>query len=63
MTVSDLFVALGLLFVAEGVLYAVAPGLARRAAASLLSLPADRLRVTGVVGAALGVLMVWLARG
>ena len=60
---SDLVVALGLVLVIEGVLYGGLPGLARRLAAEVLTMPEQVLRVSGLVAAALGVVIVWLVRG
>ncbi len=60
---QDLFVALGLLLVIEGVVYGGMPQLARRLAAEVLAAPEAWLRGAGIAAAALGVLIVWLARG
>lgn len=60
---SDLFVALGLVLVIEGVLYGGLPGLARRLAAEVLAMPEPALRVGGLVAVAAGVVIVWLVRG
>lgn len=60
---SDLIVALGLVLVIEGLLLAAAPGAVRRAMAAIDQLPDQPLRIAGVVGAVLGVLVVWLIRG
>lgn len=57
MTLSALLGALGLVIAAEGLLYAAFPGQVRRALATLLALPDDRLRQLGLVAAALGVLL------
>lgn len=60
---SDLFVALGLVLVIEGVLYGGLPQLAKRLAAEVLTMPEQVLRVSGLVAVALGVVIVWLVRG
>lgn len=60
---SDLFVAMGLVLVIEGVLYGGLPGLARRLAAEVLAIPEPALRVGGLVAVAAGVAIVWLVRG
>ena len=60
---ADFFAALGLVLVIEGLLYAVAPDLARRIAETARLTPTDSLRVAGVVAVASGVGIVWLVRG
>jgi uncharacterized protein YjeT (DUF2065 family) len=60
---SDFLVGLGLVFVIEGLLWAVAPKLGFR----LLELAAltseQRLRIGGAVAVAIGVLLIWMVRG
>ncbi len=56
------FVALGLVFVLEGLFFAVFPGPARRSAVAILETPEQTLRVVGVVSAAIGVLVIWLTK-
>jgi uncharacterized protein YjeT (DUF2065 family) len=60
---SDFFVALGLVFALEGLLFAAFPGFAKRAMASVLQTPDASLRAVGIVSAALGVILIWFARG
>lgn len=55
--------AVGLVLAVEGALYALFPEGMRRALAMALALPADQLRLAGVVAAVLGVGIVWLVRG
>lgn len=62
MTLSDLWTALGLMAVIEGVLYALFPEAMRRMMTHVLSQPADIMRLTGLTVAALGVLSLWLMR-
>ena len=59
---SQFLVALGLVFVIEGLLFAAFPGPARRAVVALLETPEHSLRVVGVVSAALGLVVIWLTR-
>lgn len=59
---DDLFVAIGLFFVIEGLVYALAPSLIRRVAAELPKLSDDQLRLFGLVFAVIGVLFVWIIR-
>lgn len=60
---ADLLAALGLVLVIEGLIYGLAPGLARRLAESVRETADDRLRLGGIAAVAIGVLVVWLARG
>jgi uncharacterized protein YjeT (DUF2065 family) len=60
---SDLVTALGLVLVIEGVLLALMPNLLKRLIAEILTQPARRLRLGGLVSAALGLAVVWLVRG
>ena len=63
MDFSDLFTALGLVFVLEGVIYALFPDAMRQMMAQVLALPSANVRLTGLVVAAVGVGIVWLVRG
>ncbi|MGH2341442.1 DUF2065 domain-containing protein [Segnochrobactraceae bacterium EtOH-i3] len=60
---SDLLVALGLVMAIEGTLYALAPGALKGMMRQALELPDQVLRIGGVAALAVGVLVVWLARG
>jgi hypothetical protein len=60
---SDFLVALGLVFVIEGLVFAASPGMAKRAMASVLDTPEPSLRAIGVVCAVIGVVIVWIVRG
>jgi uncharacterized protein len=60
---TDLGVALALVLVLEGLLWAIAPDSMKRAAAVALSLANSRLRRWGLGAATLGVFIVWLIRG
>jgi uncharacterized protein len=59
---QDLLMALGLVFVIEGLLYALVPGQLRQMLLALQQLSDDQLRVGGVAAMTLGVVMVWLVR-
>ncbi len=59
----DLLVGLGLAVAIEGVLYALFPDGMRRMMAQALTLPPEALRLGGLLAAAFGVGVVWLARG
>ena len=59
---DDLLVALALAIALEGALYALFPDGMRQAMALMLSQPAERIRMIGVVVCAVGVGLVWLIR-
>lgn len=59
----DLFVALGLVLVLEGLTFAAFPAAAKRAMALFLETPEASLRVVGLVSAILGVVVIWALRG
>ncbi len=58
----DLLAALGLAVAIEGILYALFPDGMRRMMERALALAPRTIRATGLVAAALGVGLVWLAR-
>jgi uncharacterized protein YjeT (DUF2065 family) len=60
---DDLFVALGLVLVLEGIAFAAFPAATRRAMALLMEAPEGSLRTTGVVAAVTGVFVIWFVRG
>jgi uncharacterized protein YjeT (DUF2065 family) len=60
---SDFLVALGLVFVIEGIVFAAFPEKAKRAITAVLETPDSALRLVGLASAVLGLLMVWLIRG
>jgi uncharacterized protein YjeT (DUF2065 family) len=60
---TDVLVALGLVLVIEGLLWAVTPHLGRRLLAAASAMPDQSLQVGGVVAIAAGVGIVWLVRG
>jgi uncharacterized protein YjeT (DUF2065 family) len=60
---TEFVVALGLVLVIEGLLFAAFPGFAKRLAASALESPETSLRIAGIVSAVFGVVLIWLMRG
>jgi len=60
---SDLVVALGLVFALEGLVLAAFPRAAKQAMINVLDTPEATLRVIGVASALLGLVLVWLIRG
>ncbi len=59
---KDLWTALALVLVIEGVLYALFPEGMKRMVAQMLMVPAPMLRAAGLAAACLGVGVVWLVR-
>ncbi len=60
---SEFIVALGLVFVIEGLVFAAFPGPAKRALKTVTESPENFLRVVGIVSAIAGLVMIWLTRG
>lgn len=60
---SDFLVAVGLVFVIEGLIFAAFPLSAKKAVAAVMETPDATLRIIGVVSAVFGVVLVWLMRG
>ena len=60
---ADLWTALALVLVIEGVVYAAFPGPMKRAIALVLAMPNHVLRTTGLIAAVVGLVVVWLIRG
>lgn len=60
---DDFLVALGLVFVIEGLIFAGFPASAKKAMLSVLETPESTLRGIGLAAAVAGVILVWLARG
>lgn len=57
------FSALGLAFVMEGVLWSLFPRPMRRAMTWVTVTPSHSLRRAGLAGMAIGLVIIWLARG
>ena len=60
---TDFVVALGLVFVIEGIVFAAFPTHAKKAIASVLETSDASLRLIGVGSAIVGVVLVWVMRG
>ncbi len=60
---NELFTALGLVLVIEGILYAAAPGGMKAMMRSALGTPDQTLRLVGLGAAVLGLVLVWIIRG
>ena len=63
MDVSDFLVGLGLVFVIEGLVYAVMPAAMRNMVVEVTKLPDAQLRRAGLAALCFGVFVVWLVRG
>lgn len=60
---SDLLVAVGLVLVFEGLLWAAAPQLGIKLLAAAAQTPEQTLRVGGAAAVFAGIVIVWLVRG
>jgi uncharacterized protein YjeT (DUF2065 family) len=60
---AEFIVAVGLVLVIEGLLFAAFPRAAKRLAASALESPEQSLRLAGIVSAVLGIVLIWIMRG
>ncbi len=59
---GSILMAIGLVFVIEGLTYALAPGQLKKMLAGLLALPDEQLRLIGTGALGFGVAIVWVAR-
>ena len=60
---SDFIVALGLVFVIEGLMFSAFPATAKRAMESVQETPDGTLRTVGMVSALVGIVLIWAIRG
>ena len=60
--VSELAVAVALILVIEGVVYALFPGAMQRMLVQISNLSPQYLRTAGLISAFIGVLLVWLLK-
>jgi uncharacterized protein YjeT (DUF2065 family) len=61
--IDSLLLGLGLVAIIEGLVLALAPGRLREVLEMLESLGPDRRRLLGLGAVAIGVVLVWFARG
>ncbi|MDV4145970.1 DUF2065 domain-containing protein [Shimia sp. FJ5] len=54
--------AIGLVLIIEGLVYALAPSLVEQLLEALRALPEEQRRMLGLAALALGVFLVWLAK-
>lgn len=59
---AEFLMALGLVLVIEGLLYALVPGHLKTMMLSIQKLSDDQLRIGGIAAMTLGVVIVWLVR-
>ena len=59
---ATLFLAIGLVLVVEGLVYALAPSLVEQLLAALRAVPEDRRRLIGLGSIAFGLVLVWCAK-
>lgn len=60
--IETALLALGLVLIVEGLVYALAPSFLEQILAALRMLTEEQLRLMGVVAIALGVFFVWCAK-
>jgi uncharacterized protein YjeT (DUF2065 family) len=60
---TDVIVAIALILVIEGALYALFPEAMKRMMIRIVHEPDSTLRTAGLAAAVLGVVLVWLVRG
>jgi uncharacterized protein len=60
--IHTLLVAFGLVFVIEGLLYALVPGQLKNMMKTVEATSEENLRIAGAVALGFGVLVVWLTR-
>ena len=60
---TDFIVAIGLVLVIEGLIFAASPASAKNAMAHVLETPEGPLRIIGIISAVVGLFIVWLVRG
>ena len=60
---AEIAIGLGLVFVIEGLLYALVPGHLKTMLKTMETFTDDQLRMGGAAAIALGVAIVWVIRG
>ncbi|MDA5557080.1 DUF2065 family protein [Shimia sp. MMG029] len=60
--IETLFLALGLVLIVEGLVYALAPSIIEGLLAALRALPIEQRRYMGLAALALGLALVWVAK-
>ena len=60
--IETIFLALGLVLIVEGLVYALAPSLVEQLLAALRTLTEDQRRLLGLASLAIGLVLVWCAK-
>jgi hypothetical protein len=60
--IATAFLALGLVLIVEGLVYALAPSLVEQLLEALRAVPEEMRRRLGLMALALGVVLVWIAK-
>ena len=60
--IETLFLAIGLVLIVEGLVYALAPSLVEQLLASMKATPNEQRRIIGVGALAFGLVLVWCAK-
>jgi len=60
--IATTFLALGLVLIVEGLVYALAPSLVERLLEAMRAMPLDMRRNVGLGAIAIGLVLVWCAR-
>jgi uncharacterized protein len=59
---DSIWIAIGLFFVIEGLIYALVPRQLQDMMKSLQNVPPEQLRMMGAIAMAVGVFVIWLAK-
>jgi uncharacterized protein len=59
---NSILLAVGLVFVIEGLLYALVPGQLKAMMKAMETMPDEALRMGGICAIGIGVFMVWVVR-
>jgi len=62
MMVATIFLALGLVLIVEGLVYALAPSLVEEMLEALRRIPPEARRNMGVLALVIGLILVWIAK-
>jgi uncharacterized protein YjeT (DUF2065 family) len=60
--IETALLALGLVLIVEGLVYALAPSLLEQMLVALSALPAEARRLMGAIALVLGLILVWAAK-
>ena len=60
--IETIFLALGLVLIVEGLVYALAPSLIEQLLVALRALPLETRRMVGLASLAIGLVLVWCAK-